>query len=1030
MIPRRSTPFISRSSISAAFTAALFTPFAVPSAFAVTSTWVGGYATTGTWNQAAQWSEGSFTTNSDVIFNDVVGVSSTATFLGTARSVNSITFNGGAATDPAFSIRLATTGTGGTAANLTFKSGNSGITVASTDSASHSIGASDGSIILAGNLPIVHNGTGTLTINRPITDSTSSFGITKSGTGSATISAVNSYDGATTINDGILRCGVGGGSATSTVVVAAVSATHSISVIDNTKTWTCAQLAPTAAGKLEFNFAAILPSTSVSPLTVTGLADFTAATPPVSVVVSAGLVPGTYPLMTWGSTSGTAPTTAGLTVSQVTAGTAASLSISGNTLNLVIASTTPTVVKADNADNLNLGTSWVGGSAPDGTKVAKWNSTVTSANTTVLAADVSWAGIAIENPNGPVTINAGNALTLGAAVVDIDLGTATADLTLNCPLALSAANSLDVAASRTLTLGGQVSGAFGVTKLGTGTAILSSTANSYTGTTTVTAGTLKLGASNVIPEGSGKGNVSITGALDLNGNSETVNGLSGAGTIDNLAATTTSTLTAGSNDQTSTFSGILKNTGSTATLNLTKTGSGSLTLANANTFSGITTVSGGTLILGNATALGGTTGITMAGGTLLIPGLSGISIGKPITLGATGTTATITAPDVAGSGTTNFPVTLSSGISGDGNVTFSGVSTTNAYGVVNLNAASNYAGSTLITTISAYGGGAPNNANIFMNLGVVNALPITTVVTLDGGDGGGSAPGRYCELDLNGKNQTLAGLTNVTGRVSRVQRVVNNSATAATLTVNNSVDHTYSGQLGWVSGYGSTAYNNLGITKNGIGIFTVSGSRTYSGNTTVNGGTLRLGSINTNNELSTVTIAASAATLDLAYTGTDTVDKLFIGSTQLVAGVYGPSATNIPQITGTGTLTVTSGPPTGGYSGWKTANSNSQTIDLDHDGDGVSNGIEYFLFGAANTTGFTALPGVTNTSGTLSITWTKAAGYTGTYNTDFVVETSSTLTGAWTTETVGVNVTITGNDVKYTFPAGTRNFARLKVTGP
>ena len=63
----------------------------------------------------------------------------------------------------------------------------------------------------------------------------------------------------------------------------------------------------------------------------------------------------------------------------------------------------------------------------------------------------------------------------------------------------------------------------------------------------------------------------------------------------------------------------------------------------------------------------------------------------------------------------------------------------------------------------------------------------------------------------------------------------------------------------------------------------------------------------------------------------------------------------------------------------------------DHDNDGVSNGVEYFLGGNTDTTGFTALPGVTNTGGTLSVTWTKAASYTGTYGTDFVVETSATL---------------------------------------
>jgi hypothetical protein len=38
--------------------------------------------------------------------------------------------------------------------------------------------------------------------------------------------------------------------------------------------------------------------------------------------------------------------------------------------------------------------------------------------------------------------------------------------------------------------------------------------------------------------------------------------------------------------------------------------------------------------------------------------------------------------------------------------------------------------------------------------------------------------------------------------------------------------------------------------------------------------------------------------------------------------------------------------------------------------------------------------------------------------------------GSWSDETLGGSVTITGDDVKFTFPAGTKNFARLKVTGP
>jgi hypothetical protein len=80
------------------------------------------------------------------------------------------------------------------------------------------------------------------------------------------------------------------------------------------------------------------------------------------------------------------------------------------------------------------------------------------------------------------------------------------------------------------------------------------------------------------------------------------------------------------------------------------------------------------------------------------------------------------------------------------------------------------------------------------------------------------------------------------------------------------------------------------------------------------------------------------------------------------------------------------------------------------------------------------LPGVDNTAGVLSVTWTKAAGYTGAYSSDYVVETSTTLTGVWTPAALGASpgqVVITGNNVKYTFPtSGDVNFARLKVTGP
>lgn len=127
-----------------------------------------------------------------------------------------------------------------------------------------------------------------------------------------------------------------------------------------------------------------------------------------------------------------------------------------------------------------------------------------------------------------------------------------------------------------------------------------------------------------------------------------------------------------------------------------------------------------------------------------------------------------------------------------------------------------------------------------------------------------------------------------------------------------------------------------------------------------------------------------------------------------------------------------------GFLSWQNANATSGGLDQDHDGDGVHNGIEYFLFGDTDSTGFTNLPGVTDDGGVLSVAWTKAAtGYSGAYNTDFVVETSDSLElDSWETATVSATpgtpdtVHLDGDRVIYTFAKETKNFVRLKVTGP
>ncbi len=158
----------------------------------------------------------------------------------------------------------------------------------------------------------------------------------------------------------------------------------------------------------------------------------------------------------------------------------------------------------------------------------------------------------------------------------------------------------------------------------------------------------------------------------------------------------------------------------------------------------------------------------------------------------------------------------------------------------------------------------------------------------------------------------------------------------------------------------------------------------------------------------------------------------FIGEAMVYRGSMTPSEFSAGR---SALVTKWIGAPEDGFGAWQAANSTAGGLNDDHDNDGVDNGVEFFVGGASDTTGFTPLPEVVNTGGTLSVTWTKATSYGGTYGTDFWVETSATLSPPWTQETEGVNVTITvdevnGDEVNYTFPAGTKNFARLKVVGP
>ena len=162
-----------------------------------------------------------------------------------------------------------------------------------------------------------------------------------------------------------------------------------------------------------------------------------------------------------------------------------------------------------------------------------------------------------------------------------------------------------------------------LTKSGSGVLTLA-TANSYTGDTTITAGTLQVGNVAAIPSGTGKGNVVDNGALDLNGYSITVNNLSGAGTVIDNTANPATTLTVNNpTGASSVFSGAV--TGAVA---LTEVGGGTLTLTGTNTSTSALTISAGTVQLGNGGAAGSVAGNIVDNAALVVNNTGSTTLGN------------------------------------------------------------------------------------------------------------------------------------------------------------------------------------------------------------------------------------------------------------------------------------------------------------------------------------------------------------------------------------------------------------------
>ncbi|MDD4869536.1 MAG: DUF2341 domain-containing protein [Kiritimatiellae bacterium] len=176
--------------------------------------WDGG-GFNSSWGTANNWDNNivpSFGNTLDIYWNTASAARLNPSYINANRTIRSINFNANVVAT--VGIRL--DNGGGTAYILTIGgAGNAAITVDASATANITIGTTArGGVALAENITITHDGSGTLTIARPISGG---FALTKSGTGILTLNGANTYSGVTTINDGTISANTIGNSANSSL---------------------------------------------------------------------------------------------------------------------------------------------------------------------------------------------------------------------------------------------------------------------------------------------------------------------------------------------------------------------------------------------------------------------------------------------------------------------------------------------------------------------------------------------------------------------------------------------------------------------------------------------------------------------------------------------------------------------------------------------------------------------------------------------------------------------------------------------
>ena len=199
---------------------------------------------------------------------------------------------------------------------------------------------------------------------------------------------------------------------------------------------------------------------------------------------------------------------------------------------------------------------------------------------------------------------------------------------------------------------------------------------------------------------------------------------------------------------------------------------------------------------------------------------------------------------------------------------------------------------------------------------------VGTLSLVDPGSGYTSAPtdvvgggsGRNATITGNAGNFQVASISLTapgTGYTTAPTVSLSGGTGFAATAVLSSVVLTADGSLGGTGNLTIAApiTGGYGITKTGGGTATLTGSNSYSGDTTVAAGTLSLSSACLT-DTADVKIA-SGTTLNLNTGTTDTIHKLFIDNVAQATGDWGSTTSNAehksPLITGSGKLHVTNG---------------------------------------------------------------------------------------------------------------------------